>query len=166
MRRGGLSGVWTLVVSRWSLVLVFLHQFGEEIYLVKHLLLTLLLVCMLPFQGPAIYRFMPLFFFIGFFFGTSLLCGIKVFIPALYFCMLSSPPKKATGLALLPFSFLSLLKNLLKFCEVHWHATLSFKPQTFLHRQSMHVLFCACCSEAKCSRDLYPFWCLLVVGSY
>lgn len=59
----GLSGVWRLVVCGWVLGAVSLHdQFGEEICLVNHLLLTLLLVCMLPFQGSAISRLMNLFF--------------------------------------------------------------------------------------------------------
>lgn len=135
-------------------MLSLLQQFGEEICLVNNLLLALLLVCMLPFQGLGISGFMPFFFFDCFSFLVPL-CSLVLKYSFQFFLPVSSLPllREHQGSPFCPLSF----KKSLKFCEVHWHETFSYKLQTFLHRETMHLLFCVCPSGVKWSRELNPF---------
>lgn len=149
-----MSGDWWVLGS-----VSLLHQFGEEIYLVNHLLLNLLQVCKLPFQGLGISGFMPFFGFFDWFPFWVLLCCLVFKYSFLFFLSVSSLPllRKHQGSPFCPSLFFSLLRTSLKFCEVHWHEAFSYKPQTFLHRESMHLLFCVCPSGVKWSRELNPF---------
>lgn len=100
-----------MVLSVFSL----LHQFGREIQLVNHILLTLP-VCILPFQCPDVSTLMPLLFsdWLLFFFdwllyfGIFPLPGIQAFIHIANFYKLSlSLVRKQQSIPFCPPAFLS-----------------------------------------------------------